>query len=189
MIQFLIGLLIFLGVHSIAIVNEPWRDRMASSLGTWTWKGLYSLVSLVGFIMLVRGYGDVRLGSMELYSPPLWLQHLSLVLLLPVFPLLVAAYVPGRIKQTVRHPMLLATKLWATAHLLANGTLVDVILFVAILAWAVLDRISVNRRPARALPGTPPGPYNDIIALVLGLGLYLAFFFWLHELLIGVPPV
>ncbi len=180
------GILVFLGVHSISIVNEPWRDRMVSKLGIWSWKGIYSLVSFFGFILIVRGYETVSYDSIVLYTPPLWLQHLSLLLMLPVFPLLVAAYFPGRIKAVTKHPMLLSVKFWSVAHLLASGSLPGVILFFSCLGWAVWDRISLQHRQTRPVPGAPPSPVNDIIACVIGLGLYLAFVLWLHALFIGV---
>ena len=189
MTQLIVGLVIFLGVHSISIVNEQWRDRMAERLGVWTWKGIYSLVALIGLIMIIRGYGDARADVIELYLTPAWLQHISLVLLIPVFPLLVAAYLPGRIKKIVHHPMLLATKLWAAAHLLANGTLADVVLFGSILLWVFADLLSLSKREPRQIPGAPPARYNDLIALVAGLGLYIAFLFWLHEPLFGITPL
>lgn len=187
MSMFLIGLLFFLGIHCISILNDPWRNRMENKVGEWPWKGFYSLVSIFGFILLIWGYGAARYGSPILYSPPVWLQHLSLALLLPVFPLLIAAYLPGRIKTVTTHPMLLATKLWSVAHLLSNGALVDVILFGSFLVWAIMDRVSIIRRQPRRVPGFPPSNFNDMIACVVGLGLYLAFFLWLHELLFGVP--
>lgn len=183
----LIGLLIFFGVHSISIIHEPWRNRLVAVIGQWPWKGVYSLVSLCGFALIVYGYSLCRSGSIDLYSLPLWLQRLSFLLLLPVFPLLSAAYLPGRIKAATGHPMLLATCLWAVGHLLANGSLVNVILFGSFLAWAVVDRISVGHRQPRPIPGAPPSRFNDITAVVLGIGLYLIFVFWLHNLLIGVP--
>ena len=189
MAQLIGGVLIFLGVHSISIVNEQWRDRMAERLGVWTWKGIYSLVALAGLVMIIRGYGDARADVIELYITPAWLQHISIVLLIPVFPLLVAAYLPGRIKAITQHPMLLATKLWAAAHLLANGTLADVVLFGSILLWVFADLLSLSRREPRQIPGAPPARYNDLIAVVVGLCLYVAFFFRLHELLFGIAPL
>jgi len=185
---FLLGLLIFLGIHSVSIVNESWRNRMVVVIGEWPWKGVYSLVSLVGFVLIIWGYGLSRIDSFDLYTPPLWLHYISLLLLLPVFPLLLAAYLPGRIKSLTRHPMLLATGFWAVGHLLANGSSVNVILFGSILAWTVVDRLSVENREPRPIPGAPPSRLNDIIALVVGIGLYLIFLFWLHDLLIGVSP-
>jgi uncharacterized membrane protein len=157
--------------------------------GETPWKGLYTLVAVAGFVLLVIGYGIARQSPVVLYSPPVWTRHLALLLMLPVFPLLLAAYLPGRIKAAARHPMLVAVKLWALAHLLANGTLADVLLFGAFLAWAVADRISVKRRAPRAVPGAPARPVNDVIAVVGGLAIYAAFVLWLHRALIGVSPL
>lgn len=184
---FLTGIFVFLGIHSISMVNESWRNQMVKRIGIWAWKGIYSLVSIFGFILIVWGYGIARHDSGLLYSLPVWLKYSSLLLLAPVFILFVAAYFPGRIKTVTRHPMLIATMLWAVAHLLANGSLVNVILFGTILTWAVWDRRSLESRQARPIPTAPVSRYNDIIACVVGIGLYLMFVFDLHELLIGVP--
>ena len=189
MAVFLLGLFIFLGVHSISIVSDSWRNRMAGKIGEVPWKVLYTLVSGFGFMLMVWGYGSARSDSFDLYIPQLWLQHLSLLLMLPVFPLLAAAYLPGRIKALTRHPMLLATKLWALAHLLSSGSLVNVILFSSILAWAVLARISLQNRQSRPLPGAPSARYNDAIAVILGLALYLGFVLRLHQMYLGVSPI
>jgi uncharacterized membrane protein len=183
------GLVIFLAVHSVSIFNEPWRDRMVVKLGEWGWKGVYSVVAIIGFLLIVRGYGLARLDPVILYTPPMWLRHVSMLLLIPVFILLLAAYLPGRIQAATRHPMLIAVKLWAVAHLAANGTLADVLLFGSFLAWAVMDRISMKRRLARPVPGAPPSRVNDIMAVLLGLALYAAFVLWLHAWLIGVSPM
>ena len=144
-------------------------------------------MSFISFILIVWGYDVSRLDSALMYSPPEWLRHVSLLLLLPVFILLVAAYFPGRIKAATKHPMLMSTMLWAVAHLLSNGALVDVILFGSFLIWAMWDCISLKSRQTRPIPGAPESNYNDIIACVVGIGLYFAFVFCLHELLIGVP--
>lgn len=185
----LLGLVIFLGVHSVSIVNEPWRDRMVARMGEWPWKGLYALAAISGFVLIVWGYGLARYDPVVLYAPPLWLRHVTILLLVPVFPLLLAAYLPGRIQAAARHPMLLATKLWAVAHLLANGMLADVVLFGAFLAWAVVDWISMKSRTQRSIPSAPTSRVNDIIVLVGGLALYVAFVLWLHTWLIGVSPI
>ncbi len=186
---FSIGLLLFFGIHSISILNESWRDRMVERVGKWPWKGIYSLVSILGFILIIWGYGAGRSDSVVLFTTPILLQYISVALLLPVFPLLIAAYFPGRIKAATRHPMLLATILWAVAHLLISGSLINIILFGSFLAWAVWDRISVQHRQPRPIPGAPLSNFNDIIACVVGLGLYLSFVFWLHELLFSVSPI
>jgi uncharacterized membrane protein len=151
--------------------------------------GLYSLVAIAGFVLVVWGYGLARTDPVLLYSPPVWLRHMAMLLLVPVFPLFLAAYFPGRIQAATKHPMLAATKLWAVAHLLANGMLADVILFGAFLAWAVVDRISMKRRTPRPIPGAPPSRANDLIAVLAGLALYVAFVLWLHTWLIGVSPL
>lgn len=190
MILFIAGLIIFLGIHSVGIVAPAWREAQIAQRGDKAWKGLYSLISIVGFALLVYGYGLARQAPVVLYTPPPMLRHVALLLMLPVFPLLLAAYLPGRIKTAAKHPMLLSIKFWATAHLLANGMLVDVLLFGGFLVWAVLDRISTKRRVVpRAVPGAPASPYNDAIALVGGLALYVAFVFGLHRWLIGVSPL
>jgi len=183
----LLGLVVFFGVHSVSIVNDPWRDRMAAKIGEWPWKSLYALVSIIGFMLIVWGYGLARHDPVVVYTPPGWLHPVAMVLLVPVFPLLLATYLPGRIQTAAKHPMLAATKLWAFAHLLANGMLADVLLFGAFLVWAVLDRISMKHRTQRPVPGIPPSPANDLVAVAGGLALYAAFVLWLHGWLIGIP--
>jgi uncharacterized membrane protein len=186
----ILGLVIFLGVHSVEIVSPTFRGRAVARFGEKPYKGIYSLLSIIGFVLLVWGYGVARQHPVLVYAPPLWMRHLTLLLMLPVFPLFLAAYLPGRIKAAVKHPMLAAVKLWAFAHLLANGMLADLLLFGGFLIWAVADRVSVKRRAVvRPVPGPPPGKYNDLIAVVGGLALYVAFVFRLHLWLIGVPPL
>jgi uncharacterized membrane protein len=162
---------------------------MHDRLGEAKWKGVYSLVSIVGFVLLVVGFGMARQNPVVLYAPPTWMRHLAMLLLVPVFPLFLATYLPGRIKSAAKHPTLLATKLWAFAHLLAAGRLADVVLFGAILAWAVADRISFKRRTQRALSGAKPSPYNDVIAVVGGLAIYALLLLGGHRWLIGVSPL
>ena len=186
----ILGLLIFLGVHSISIFAPAWRTCQSERRGDAAWKGTYSLLSLAGFVLLIYGYGVARQSPVVLYTPPTFTRHIALLLMLPVFPLLFAAYLPGRIQAVAKHPMLLAVKLWALAHLLVNGTLHDVVLFGAFLTWAVADRISVKRRAVvRAHPGAPPSPVNDVIAVVGGLAAYAVFVLWAHLKLIGVSPL
>ncbi len=182
-----LGLVLFLGIHSVAIVAPAWRDAQAAR-NEKAWKGVYALVSLVGFVLLVYGYGLARQSPLVLYTPPAGMRHLVMLLMLPVFPLLLAAYLPGRIKTLTKHPMLLATKLWALSHLLVNGTLADVLLFGGFLAWAVAERISLKRRVARPVLGAPPSAMNDAIAVVAGLALYGLFVWKAHLWLIGVLP-
>lgn len=181
----IIGLVLFLGVHSISIVAAPWRDRMAAQLGNG-WRALYSLISLAGFVLIIYGYGQTRLAPQVLYVPPAWLRHVAMTVMLPVFPLLLAVYLPGRIRAATKHPMLLATKLWALAHLLANGMLADVLLFGGFLLWAGADRASFKRRVAREIKTAPFHPRNDWIAVIAGLAIYAVVVMWGHAALIGV---
>src|ERR1700722_9879158 len=183
------GLVIFLGVHSIAIFAPDVRARARARLGEGGWKGIYALISLIGFVLIVYGFGVARQSPVVLYTPPHWMRHVAFLFMLPVFPLLIAAYLPGRIKTATKHPMLAAVKFWAFAHLLANGLLADVLLFGGFLAWAVVDRISLKRRPPQAIRTAPPGRFNDVIAVVLGLALYALFIGWAHVRLFGVSPL
>jgi uncharacterized membrane protein len=185
------GLLLFFGVHSIAIVAPAWRDSMAAKLGDAPWKAIYALVSVIGFVMLVHGYGLARAEPIVLYTPSAWLRHLAALLMLPVFPLLLSTYLPGSIKATVKHPMLTATKAWALAHLLVNGNLADVLLFGSFLAWAVADRIAVGKRVVQRKPVVTGAPsrMNDVLAVVGGLALYAVFVLWAHQRFVGVPPM
>ncbi len=192
MLVFVVGLIVFLGIHSISIVAPGWRTATLARLGERRWKGLYSVAAGVGLALLIVGYGMARRDPVVLYTPPAALRHLALVVMLPVFPLLFAPYLPGRIRAAAKHPLLLAVKFWALAHLLANGTLADVLLFGGFLAWAVADRISVKRRPAveaHEVPAAPQRPANDAIAIVGGLLVYAVFIFWAHRWMIGVSPL
>jgi uncharacterized membrane protein len=184
-----LGLFVFLGAHSVSIAAPAWRNATLARIGEGRWKGLYTLVALAGFALIVVGYGIARQQPIVLYTPPAALRHVALLLMLPVFVLLFAAYLPGRIRSATRHPMLLATKLWALAHLLANGTAADVLLFGGFLAWAVADRVSVKRRPAGPAPAKPARPLNDAIAVLAGLAVYAVFVFGAHRWLFGVAPL
>lgn len=187
-----VGLALFLGIHSISIVSPRGRHAIAHRLGEGPWKGLYTLVALAGFGLIVAGYSAARQDPVLLWTPPTAMRHVAALLMLPVFVLLFSAYLPGRIQRAVKHPMLVATKLWALAHLLANGNLADVVLFGSFLAWAVADRISVKRRAAagllRPVQAASPGRANDAIAVAGGLVAYVVFALWLHGFLIGVRP-
>jgi uncharacterized membrane protein len=187
--QLVLGLVTFLGIHSISIFARGGRDAMVTRIGALNWKRLYSVASLLAFVILVHGCSVARQDPVVLYQPPAWVRHLALLVMLPVFPLLLSSYLPGRIKTAVKHPMLTATKAWALAHLLANGMLADVLMFGGFLAWAVLDRISVGKRPLPKVQGAPPGKYNDVIAVAGGLLIYGLFVGWAHARLFGVPPL
>lgn len=185
----ILGLVLFLGAHSARIVAEGLRGRTIASIGELGWKGLYSVVSIAGLALIVIGYPETRAGPL-LWDPPTWTRHVAALLVLIAFLLLAAAYVPGtRIKQAVGHPMVLAVKTWALAHLLANGRLGDVVLFGAFLVWAVLDYRAAKARD-RAAGTTYPaqGIGRDLAAAVIGLALYAAFAFWLHARWFGVRP-
>jgi uncharacterized membrane protein len=183
------GLVLFLGAHSVSIIAPYWRERMALLIGAGQWKGLYALISIAGFVAMLWGYGIARHSPISLYTPPSWFGYATFVLMLPVFPLALAAYLPGKIKRAVRHPLLAATKLWATAHLLSNGTLAAVLLFGSFLAWAIADRISLKRRVQAPIPVLPAAPFNDAIANIAGSILYVLFIWRLHRWLIGVQPL
>src|SRR5450631_3412866 len=183
------GLVIFLGIHSVAIFAPQLRARVCVRLGESLWKGIYAMVSLIGFVLIVYGFGLARQPPLVIYTPPHWMRYVTILFMLPVFPLLLAAYLPGRIKTAAKHPMLAAVKFWAFGHLLVNGTLADVLLFGGFLAWAVADRISLKRRAPQAIKTAPATPLNDLIAIVWGVALYVVFIGWAHVRLFGVAPL
>lgn len=184
------GLAMFLGVHSIAVIAPGARAGALARFGEGRWKAAYALLSLIGFVLLICGFASARHSALafQLYQSPRWMRYVTVLLMLPVFPLIFAAYLPGRIKTLAKHPMLAGVKLWAFAHLLSNGTLADVLLFGAFLGWAVSDVISLKHRPQPRV-GAPPGRFNDLIAVVLGLALYGLLLGWMHERMIGVAPL
>ena len=190
MLVLLIGLILFLGAHSVRIFADDWRTRQLERLGEGPWKGLYALVSLAGFGLIVWGYGLARVEPVVLWAPPLWLRHLASLLTVPAFVLLTAAYVPGnRIKAALGHPMVIGVKTWALAHLLANGTMVGALLFGSFLVWAVLSFRAARRRDRSDGTRYPPGALaRDGITLLIGLGAWLLFAFYLHQSWIGVYP-
>jgi uncharacterized membrane protein len=186
----LIGLVVFLGAHSVRIFAEDWRSARVQAMGAGAWKGAYSLISIVGLALIVWGYGESRAMPVELWQPPVWTRHLAALLTVPAFVLLAAAYVPGtRIKAAVKHPMVLGVKLWAFAHLIANGRLADVILFGAFLLWAILDFRAARRRDRATGAVYKAGPVlRDAIAIVVGLVAWAVFAMYLHAAWIGVRP-
>lgn len=186
----LAGVILFLGIHSIRIAAPGLRERLVARLGLNTWKGLYSLVSLAGFVLIIYGFGAA--GEQEpLWQPPLFLRHVTGLLMLLAFVLLAAAYVPGnRLKPALGHPMVLSVKTWAFAHLLANGQPRDLLLFGAFLVWAIVDYASLRRRDRAAGTVYPRGgAKGDIGAVVAGLVGWAVFTFLLHQWLIGVSPM
>ena len=187
----ILGLVLFLGVHSIRVFADDWRTRQRQRIGEMRWKGLYSLVSIAGFALIVVGFGIARQHPVLLYVPPPALRHLNALFTLLAFILVVAAYVPGNhFKAKLGHPMLAGVKTWAFGHLLATGMLHDVVLFGAFLLWAVVDFISARRRDRAAGVVYPAGSAKgDVIVLVAGVVVWAVFAFWLHGWLIGVKPM
>jgi len=185
----ILGLVLFLGIHCLPMAAGL-RRRLQGRLGNGGYRALYAAIAVVGFVLVVRGYGLARENPVVLWDPPFWTAHLAWSLMAIAFVLVVAAYIPGRIKEKVRHPMLAGVKIWAFAHLIANGTLADLVLFGAVLAWAVIDRISLKKRERAGLVRITGGPLrNDAIAVVVGLAAYAVFLLYLHERWIGVSPI
>jgi uncharacterized membrane protein len=185
----IIGLLIFLGSHSVRIFAENWRQQQIAKLGETTWKVAYSAVSIVGLAIAIYGFGQMRLDPINVWFPPMGMRHAVALLMLPAFIMLVAAYIPGNaIKAKLGHPMMLSVKIWAFAHLLANGRLGDIIFFAAFLIWAILAFKTAKKRDRL----TPPAPVSSskmstIATVLVGLIAYVVFAFYLHTALIGVP--
>ena len=186
----ILGLVIFLGVHSTRVFAEDWRSAQQARLGEKAWKGAYSLASLLGLVLLVWGYGLARQTPVPLWTPSIGMRHLASLLTLVSFIFLAAAYVPrNAIKARLGHPMTLGVKVWALGHLLANHTLADLLLFGGFLVWAVLsfraararDRAAGTVRPAGTAAGTA-------LTVVVGVGAWVVFALWLHGPLIGVKP-
>lgn len=191
MLVLIIGLVLFLGAHSVRIVASEWREAMIERLGEGAWKGLYSLVSAVGLVLIVWGYGLTRLDPVVLWWPPIWTRHLAILINLFAFILLAIYMVPsGRLKARLHHPMVLSVKVWAFAHLIANGTLADLLLFGTFLIWAIFDFSSARGRDRAAGTVAVAGPpRNDAIAIVLGIALWAVILLWLHAWLFGVSPL
>lgn len=186
-----LGLVVFLGLHCVPMFPN-FRQGLIKRLGANGYRGLYSLLSAAGLVLIVMGYGEARVESVPvLYSPPAWTKHLMMLLMVPVFPLLIAAYVQGWIKRTVRHPMLVAVKIWAFSHLLVRGDLASVLMFGGFLVWAIADRISVKRRgggePSVGVKLSGGFGFGDVMVILAGLVAYGLFVWKGHELVIGVP--
>jgi uncharacterized membrane protein len=190
MMPFVAGLILFLGVHSIRIFAEDWRQERIRRMGEQTWKGVYSLVSILGFVLIVWGYGLARHNPVTLWSPPYWGRYVTEVLTVISFVLIAAAYVPGtRMKAVLGHPMLAGTMLWALGHLFSNGQLAGVVLFGSFLVWSALDFVAARARDRKAGRTYPPrGPMQDAIAAVAGAVVWAIFAMYLHGPLIGTRP-
>jgi uncharacterized membrane protein len=184
----ILGLVIFLGAHVFVTMRDR-RGALVAKIGEWPYRGLFSLVSIVGIVLIAYGFAKYReAGLIVLWTPPRWTRHIVEALMWPASIMVVAAYIPGNIQRVLKHPMLVGVKTWAFAHLCANGDLGGIILFGSVLAWAVYDRITLKRRSD---PGAPPipagGGKNDIIAIVVGTIVYLALGFVFHPVVIGLP--
>lgn len=190
MVYLILGLVIFLGVHSVRIVAEDWRTLVRARVGEGAYKGVYSLLSLLGLGLIIWGFGVARETPVVLWTPPMGMRHAASLLTLVAFVLLAAAYVPrNAIKARFHHPMVLSVKAWALAHLLANGMLAHVVLFGSFLVWAVLNFMVARRRDRAAGTQYPPGTaVATVVTVGLGALAWAVFAFWLHGLLIGIRP-
>lgn len=185
----ILGLILFLGAHSVRILAEDWRARQIARMGVGGWKSAYSLVSAVGLALIVYGYGMTRAAPVQLWNPPSWAPHGTGLLMLPAMILIVAAYVPGNhLKSVIAHPMLAGVKIWAFSHLLANGTLADALLFGGFLLWAVFDFRAARRRDRSTVAARAPATaLRSAIATVIGIAAWGLFVVYLHGVLVGVP--
>ncbi len=184
----ILGLVVFLGAH-VFVTRRDERAVLIGKIGEWPYRGLFSLVSIIGVVLIGYGFARYRADDpIPIWFPPAWTRHIVVTLMWPACILLAAAYIPGNIKRVVKHPMLVAVKTWAVAHLCANGDLGGMVLFGSVLAWAVYDRITLKRRSDAGAPPIPlGGTKNDIISVVVGTMIYLALGFVFHPIAIGLP--
>jgi uncharacterized membrane protein len=194
----ILGLILFLGAHSVRVVADNWRAETIAAWGDKAFKGVYTLVSILGFYLLVVGYGEARLQPLALWNPPIFTRHISMLLMLLSSILLIATYIPrNHFKMRLRHPMVLSVKVWALSHLLANGNLADLVLFGSFLIWAVLnfrsararDRAQVENSVAIEDSLPKPNLYATLIALFGGMALWAVITFVLHAKVVGVAPM
>ena len=183
-----LGLILFLGPHVFVTMRDQ-RDMVVKRMGEWPYKALFAVITIVGLFVIAKGFALYRdTGWIEVWDPPNWTRHITVALMWPAAILVTAAYIPGDIKRTLKHPMLVGVKLWALAHLIANGDLGSIILFGSVLAWAVYDRITLKRRSDAGAPPIPSGGRrNDFFAVAVGTLVYFALGFWFHPWVIGVP--
>ncbi|HKT94469.1 MAG TPA: NnrU family protein [Paraburkholderia sp.] len=191
MVILVLGLVIFIGVHSIRILAAPWRAAQIERFGPRAWRGAFAMLSILGFVLIVYGYGLSRRYPVPIWLPPFWMAHVTALLTAIAFIMIVAAYVPGNhFKRALGQPFVSGVALWAFAHLLANGTLNDIILFAVFLVWALFELRGENRRDREAGVVYPVGQASrDVIVIVIGLVVWAVFAFWLHGVLIGVRPL
>jgi uncharacterized membrane protein len=198
MTQLILGLILFLGAHSVRILADGWRDQTIAAYGEKAFKGVYTLVAILGFYLLVVGYGEARLQPLALWNPPIFTKHISMLLMLLSSILLIATYIPrNHFKMRLKHPMVLSVKVWALSHLLANGNLADLVLFGSFLIWAVLnfrsararDRAHVENSDANEGDLRKPNLLATLIALFGGMGVWAVITFVLHAKVVGVAPM
>ena len=184
----ILGLVVFLGAHVFVTMRDR-RAALVARIGEWPYRGLFSVVSIAGIVLIAYGFASYRAaGFITVWSPPAWTRHIVEILMWPASIMIVAAYIPGNIKRVLKHPMLAGVKTWAFAHLCANGDLGGMILFGAVLAWAVYDRITLKHRSDAGAPPIPMGgSVNDLIAIIVGTLVYFALGFVFHPVVIGVP--
>ncbi len=190
MLLLILGLAAFFAVHIIP-TSTPMRDSFIERMGANGYKLAFSALSLIGLVLIVLGYHKLQLNpgkNVVLWDPPTWSKHIAFLLMLPAMIFLVASQVPSRIRTALKHPMLVGIKIWALAHLIANGDLASLVLFGSFLAYAVYDRISLKQRnTAGPLGDRAGGPFNDVIVVAVGVALYAFLLMWGHGALIGVP--
>src|SRR6266436_8724945 len=184
----ILGLVVFLGTHVFVTMRDR-RAAVVAQIGEWPYRALFSLVSILGIVLIAYGFAAYRAaGMIMIWYPPAWTRHIVVALMWPASIMIAAAYIPGNIKRVLKHPMLTGVKTWAFAHLCANGDLGSIILFGSVLAWAVYDRITLKRRSDAGAPPIPSGGRrNDFFAVAVGTLVYFALGFWFHPWVIGVP--
>lgn len=182
----ILGLLLFLGGHLVRVVAPAFRERMMDRMGTWGWKAVYSVPSIVGFVLLIIGYDQVRWTSPVLWESPQWTRMVATLVMAPALVIFLSAYLPGKIRDGLRHPMLIAVVLWAVVHLLANGRVADLILFGSFLAWSLVVLAASWRRPWQPKAG-PNGPVFDLVAVLVGIAAWMLLIRGGHAVLFGMP--
>lgn len=191
MTALVLGLVIFIGMHSVRIISDDFRTRQIEKVGISTWRAMYAAVSIVGIVLIVAVYSAARGAPQMIWYPPVWLVYVATAMTIPAFILMAASFVPGtRIRNRFGHPFVLGVKIWALAHLISNGMLADVLLFGMFLVWSVAAYASARRRDRRAGTIYPVGPpQRDLIAVIAGVVVWIVFGLWLHRWLIGVAPL
>ena len=191
MTALVLGLVIFIGMHTVRIISDDFRTRQIEKVGLSTWRAMYAGVSIVGLVLIVAGYGAARGAPQLVWYPPLWLIYVATALTIPAFILMAASFVPDtRIRKKVGHPFMLGVKVWALAHLIANGMLADVLLFGVFLLWSAAAYASARRRDRKAGIVYPAGTLQrDAVAVISGLVAWTVFALWLHNWLFGVAPL